>query len=147
MQAQQVLDAVLQRDPLADQPFAFPLRSPYVLFGLARDVHHRAHPRLAAQPSQQRAQQHVEIDTISLDAAPSAFDRDARRMHHPHLSAMRQQIPRDPEAVPTRFIGQHDPAYRAARSFRLGLPPVELLQQLGHVAWRQAPARAAAHAG
>src|SRR6202051_2685647 len=57
-QAQQVLDAVLQRDPLADQPFALPLRPPHVFLGLARDAHHRAYPRFTPPPRQQGAQQH-----------------------------------------------------------------------------------------
>ena len=55
MQAQQVLDAVLQLQPLADQPLPFAARPTRILFCLIDDARHRAHPRLAAQPSQQCA--------------------------------------------------------------------------------------------
>jgi hypothetical protein len=136
VQAQQVLDAVLQRDPLAHQPLAFPLRPPHVLLGLARDAHHRADPRFAAQPGQQRTQQHVEVDPISLRSPPTAFHRNARRMHDLHLEAMRQQIPRDPEPIPACLVGQHRSLHAAARPQRLRLPAFDLLQQPDHIARR-----------
>jgi hypothetical protein len=133
MQTQQVLEAVLQRDPLADQPLALPLRSPHVFLGLARDAHHRAYPRFTPQPRQQGAQQHVEIDPVSFRPPPPPFHRDARRMHDLHLDAMCQQISRDPEPVSACFIGQHSPAHGSARPLCLHLPSFDLLQQSRHV--------------
>src|SRR5450432_2160892 len=74
VKAQQALDLVLEPDALANQLVALATRPPRILLLDAGNAHHRAHPRLTAQPGQQRPQQHVEIDAVGLGAPPLALD-------------------------------------------------------------------------
>src|SRR3546814_5044602 len=56
VQAQQALDPVLQLEPLGHQPLALATGPALLLLRCARDPHHRADPRLAAQP---RSEEHT----------------------------------------------------------------------------------------
>src|SRR3546814_3661458 len=60
VQAQQALDPVLQLEPLGHQPLALATGPALLLLRCARDPHHRADPRLAAQPGQKAAQRSEE---------------------------------------------------------------------------------------
>jgi len=54
--------------------------------------------------SQQRAQQHVEVDPVGFDPPSAPFHRDARWVHHLHFNALCLQIPCDPEPVPAGLL-------------------------------------------
>ena len=133
VQAQQTLDLVLEPDALAHQLVALATRPPRILLLDAGNAHHRAHPRLPAQPGQQRPQQHVQIDAIGFGSPPLALDGDARRLHHMRLDPSATQLARDPEPVPPRLVSHNYARDRLASPDRLRLPAIHHTHDFVHV--------------
>jgi hypothetical protein len=107
---QHAVDLVGDRQPFPDQILPLAQGSAAVLLGLARDRHHRAHPRLAAQPGQGRAQQHLHIQRVRLRPPRPAIDGHARGLDHVDLDPTREQPPRQPEPITPGLVGHDHPA-------------------------------------
>src|SRR5277367_4612176 len=145
--AQQTLDLVLEPDALAHQLVALAPRTPRILLLDAGNAHHRAHPGLPAQPSQQRPQQHVQIDAIGFGSPPLALDGDARRLHDMRLDPSATQLARDPEPVASRLVSHNYPRDRLASPDRLRLPAIHHTHDFVHVTRLHARLRTPRDAG
>ena len=107
-------NAVHQSHPLGHEFRSLPDAAPGILVGLVGDRHHRAHARLAAQPSQQRAQEQLRVNPVGFGPPCPAIDRNTRRLHDVRLDAVCRQPARQPKAGPARLVGGDHP---------LNLPP------------------------
>src|SRR5215207_8533969 len=115
------LDPVDNGHPRADQLLALAYGAAGILSSLVRHRHHRANPRLAAQPGQEGAQQHVGVDTVGLSPAHAAVHGHAGGLHHMHLDTALLQPARKPETAPAGLVGDdhsvHRPAGRRRTAF------------------------------
>src|SRR5580704_19653395 len=86
------------------------------------DRHHFAVTRLAAQPSQKHADEHLSIEPIRLGSAGLARYCDTRRMHDEGLDATDPQPSSQPKSIATRLESENGPCDRSA-SFCRSIPP------------------------
>src|SRR5215211_1437848 len=107
-------DPVDDGHPRADQLLALPHGAAGILGSFVRHRHHGANPRLAAQPSQESAQQHVGIDAVGLGPAHAAVDWHAGGLHDVHLDATLLQPAREPEPAPAGLVGDDNSVHRHA---------------------------------
>ena len=91
---QHAVDLVGERQPLLDQVLPLARGPATILLRLARDRHHRAHPGLAAQPGQGRAQQPLHVQRVGLCPPRPAVDGHARGLDHVHLDPAPEPPPR-----------------------------------------------------
>src|SRR5215469_6901231 len=59
-------------------------------------------------PGDQRPQQHLDVDSIGFNSAPSPVDLDATWVDHKALDSVRFKEPRQPERVIAYFIAERD---------------------------------------
>jgi hypothetical protein len=78
---EQALDAVRVPDPLLDERLALTGNAPHILLLRAGWHDHGADPRLAALPRQQRAQQSLAVDGISLGTPLAPRDGNGGGIH------------------------------------------------------------------
>jgi hypothetical protein len=90
-------DSVRKADTIGEQLSPFADTPPSILIGFVRDRRHRTHAGLAAQPSEQSAQEQFGIDAIRLRSAHAPVHRYARRLDDVDLDALRHEPPRQPE--------------------------------------------------
>src|SRR5580693_3678954 len=111
---------ILVRSP--HQDFALAAGTPGVFFLERGDRHHFAVTRLAAQPSQKHADEHLSIEPIRLGSAGLARYCDTRRMHDEGLDATDPQPSSQPKSIATRLESENGPCDRSA-SFCRSIPP------------------------
>ena len=116
------LHAIDDPRPFAHQGFALAAGTPGVFFLERRDRHHFVVTRLAAQPSQKHADEHLSIEPIRLGSAGLTRYRDARRMHDEGLDATVPQPSSQPKPIATRLESENGPCDRSA-SFCRSIPP------------------------
>jgi hypothetical protein len=85
------LDRVGHPGPLGNQALTLASRSPRILLADRRDRHHPAMPRLAAQPAEQRAHQHLGVEPVG--PALLARDRHAAGVNDMGLDPVTPQQP------------------------------------------------------
>src|SRR5579864_2000677 len=100
----------LVHDPglLSDKILPLPVRSPCILLLNRRDRHHAAMALLAPQPAEKGAHQEFRIEAIGLRAPVFARHRDARGVDDINFDIAFPKPAREPEAVATGLIGNHD---------------------------------------
>src|SRR6516164_7999774 len=81
-------DPIGQTDALGDEFGPFANTSSGILIGLIGNRHHRAHARLASQPSEKCPKQQLGINTVRLCAAYPTIDRHAGRLDNVHFYSM-----------------------------------------------------------
>src|SRR4051794_18005674 len=123
---EQALDPVGVPDPFLQQHAALPRRAPAILLSRARRPHHRADPRLAAPPGQQRPEQRLAVDGVGLSAPLPPGRGDRPRIDDVALDAMGLEQPVHPEAVPAGLLDDHDLDRRPVRP---GDPAAQARQQ------------------
>jgi hypothetical protein len=116
------LHAIDDPRAFAHQDFALAAGTPGVFFLERGDRHHFAVTRLAAQPSQKHADEHLSIEPIRLGSAGLARYRDARRMHDEGLDATDPQPSSQPKPIAARLESENGPCDRSA-SFCRSIPP------------------------
>jgi hypothetical protein len=106
---QQTFDPVDVPDPLRGQRLAFPRRPAAVLLFHRRRPHHRAYPRLPAQPRQKHAQERFSIQPVRLCTPPPARCRNRRGIHNVAFDPRRLQRTVNPEAVKPGLMDHDNP--------------------------------------
>src|SRR5271157_3827913 len=106
------------------------MRPPRFLVGFTRDRHHRTDPWLAAQPSHQSAQQHLDVNNIGLCPPCPPVHREARRLNHLNFDAASAQKTRQPKPVTPRFMREYHPSNLRTRRCAPGLYPLDESSQL-----------------
>ena len=132
-QRQLRLDRVGHPGAFGDQPLALASRSPGILLGDRRDRHHPAVPRLAAQPAEQRAHQHLGVKPVGLGPALLTRHRDAAGVNDINLNPVSLEQPGQPEPVTPGFIRHHRARDRPTGPRRLLAPALDLLEQARRV--------------
>ena len=135
-QRQLRLDRVGQSGALGNQPLALAPRSPGILLRDRRDRHHPAVPRLAAQPAEQRAHQHLGVEPVGLGSALLTRHRHAAGVNDINLNPVTPQQPGQPKPVTPGFIRHHRARDRSACPCRLLAPALHLREQPRRVDWQ-----------
>src|SRR5262249_36447508 len=97
-------DPIGQTDALGDEFGPFANTSSGILIGLIGNRLHRAHARLASQPSEKCPKQQLGINTVRLCAACPTIDRHAGRLDNVHFYSMAHKPARQPEARPPSLV-------------------------------------------
>ena len=121
LRVQQAGDAIGVAGTLLQQPIALTRGPPAVLILRRGHAHHAAHPRLAAQVTQQRAHQLLQIDPIRLRPPRATVDLNARRVDLVIDHPLSGQPAVQPVTVVTGLIAGDD-SHRLACRRRLSLP-------------------------
>ena len=130
------LDRVGQSGAFGDQPLALAPRSPCILLGDRRDRHHPAVPRLAAQPAEQRAHQHLGVKPVGLGPPLLTRHRHAAGVNDINFNPVSLEQPGQPEPVAPGFIRHHRARDRSTCPCRLLAPALHLREQARWVNWQ-----------
>jgi hypothetical protein len=84
---------------------------------------------LAAEPAEEDAQEHREVEPVGLGPPVLARDRNAGRMNDVGLDAALAQPACQPEPVAAGFKGQHDARDRPPHPQRFIAPTLEQLEE------------------
>jgi hypothetical protein len=102
----QAFDAVDVLDPLTDQPLALAMQPLGVLLLEARNAHHAARIRLAAQMATECTLHPLEVDPVGLGALRSPVYQQARRIEDMIAHPMRFQHMVQPEAIVAGLVAR-----------------------------------------
>ena len=95
-------------DPLADQHLALATEAAAVLFLGGRRFHHRTHSRFTALVCQQRANQRLSVDPVSLRTPAPTGCRDRGRIHDVAFDPLILQRAIDPESVEASLLNDDE---------------------------------------